>query len=251
VYRNPSVLRVVRVADRRLYAIVGRQKFRAGWVFLENGLVSEKEMPQVAAWGGNPRHQPTFNGANQWQQVSKKSVTPSSSPEFAKSDIDKLLQSGLADFSLRELSGVLLSSVGAAERQAYLSKSADDKANGFYPRSLLLGSLPIDVEVARTRSGQFRSAILPARYQRGYSEETQSLLIGLLTSSRSVSAARDALRKRGLSNSEQDLDNVAASFIEELELRNSRPVDPDLLALFFDGKYIEIKRWRSFESRLH
>lgn len=172
---------------------------------------------------------------------SKKSVPPSPTPEFAKSDIDKLLQSGLADFSLRELLGVLLSSVGAAERQTYLSKSGEDKANGFYPRSLLVGSLPIDVEVARTRSGQFRPTTLPGRYQRGYSEETQSLLIGLLTSSRSVSAARDALRKMGLSSSEQDLDNVAASFIEELELRNSRPVDPDLLALFFDGKYIEIK----------
>ena len=243
VYSNPSVLRVMRVADRRLYAILGRQKFHAVGFFrrMADWGHPETEMPQVAPWGRNPRHQPHFQWSKSMATGSKKSVTPTPTPEFAKSDIDKLLQSGLADFSLRELLGVLLSSVGAAERQAYLSKSADDKANGFYPRSVVLGSLPIDVEVARTRSGQFRSAILPARYQRGYSEETQSLLIGLLTSSRSLSAARDALRKMGLSNSEQDLDNVAASFIEELELRNSRPVDPDLLALFFDGKYIEIK----------
>jgi hypothetical protein len=148
---------------------------------------------------------------------SKKRVTPSGTREFAQSDIDKLLQSGLADFSLRELLGVLLSSVGAAERQSYLTKNSEDKANGFYPRSLLVGSLPIDVEVARTRSGQFRPATLPGRYQRGYSEETPSLLIGLLTSSRSVSAARDALHNMGLSSCEQDLDNVAASFIEELD----------------------------------
>jgi transposase-like protein len=172
---------------------------------------------------------------------SKKSVPPSAIPELAKSEVDKVLQSGLADFSLRELLGALISSVGQAERQTYLTKSADDKANGFYPRSVLLGSVPIDVEVARTRSGQFRPATLPGRYQRGYSEETQTLLIGLLTSSRSVSAARDALRRMGLSSSEQDLEQAAANFIEELELRNSRPVDPDLLALFFDGKYIEIK----------
>ena len=101
--------------------------------------------------------------------------------------------------------------------------------------------MPVEVEVPRTRTGHFRAVSLPARYQRGYSEETQSLLIGLLNSSRSINAARDALRKMGLSSSEQDLENVAASFIEELELRNSRPVDPDLLALFFDGKYVEIK----------
>lgn len=45
----------------------------------------------------------------------------------------------------------------------------------------------------------------------------------------------------GLSSSEQDLEKVALGFIEELELRNTRPLDPDLLALFLDGKYVEIK----------
>ena len=63
--------------------------------------------------------------------------------------------------------------------------------------------------------------------------------LGLLASSRSLSAARDARRKMGLSHSQQHLDTVAASWIEELELRNRRPIDPDLLALFLDGNYIE------------
>jgi len=45
----------------------------------------------------------------------------------------------------------------------------------------------------------------------------------------------------GLSNSEQELEKIAAGFIEELELRNTRPLDPDLLALFFDGKYVEVR----------
>jgi len=58
-------------------------------------------------------------------------------------------------------------------------------------------------------------ASLPARYQRGYSEEL-SRSCGLLSSSRSVSAAREALHKMGLSNSEQELEKIAAGFIEEL-----------------------------------
>src|SRR5439155_10977629 len=33
---------------------------------------------------------------------------------------------------------------------------------------------------------------------------------------------------------------VASGLVEELQLRNSRPMDPDLLALMFDGKYVEI-----------
>jgi transposase-like protein len=172
---------------------------------------------------------------------SNKSLPPSPPSQFGKSEVEKILQSGLGDFSLRELLGALLSSLAHAERDAYLQSQPEDKANGFYPRSLLLGSVPIDLEVPRTRSKQFRPPSLPARYQRGYSEETQSLLLGLLRSSRSVSAARDALHKMGLSSSEQELEKVALGFIEELELRNTRPLDPDLLALFFDGKYVEVK----------
>jgi len=45
----------------------------------------------------------------------------------------------------------------------------------------------------------------------------------------------------GLSHSEPELEKVAAGFMEELELRNTRPLDPDLLALFFDGKYVEVR----------
>jgi putative transposase len=172
---------------------------------------------------------------------SNKSLPPSSPRQLEKSEIEKLLQAGLGDFSLRELLGALLSSLAQAERGAYLQDTPEDKANGFYPRSLLLGSVPVEMEIPRTRSGQFRPPSLPARYQRGYSEETQSLLLGLLSSSRSVSAAREALHKMGLSHSESELEKIAAGFIEELQLRNTRPLDPDLLALFFDGKYVEIR----------
>jgi len=172
---------------------------------------------------------------------SKTSVTPSAMPESMNSEIERVLQSGLGELSLRELMGLMLSGLGLAERKAYLARSGADKANGFYDRSLLVGSLPVELRVPRTRSGDFRPSSLPAHYSRGYPEESQALLLGLLASSRSVSAAKEALRKMGLSSSEQDLDTVAAGLIEELELRNTRPLEADLLALFLDGKHIEIK----------
>jgi len=71
---------------------------------------------------------------------------------------------------------------GSAERNVYLEKSPADKPNGFYDRSLQVGSIPTDIRVPRTRSGAFRPASLPSRYRRGYSEEVESLLIGLLAS---------------------------------------------------------------------
>ena len=171
----------------------------------------------------------------------KPSVAPTSPSQPLPVEIRQFLASGLGDFSLRELLSWLLSSVGLAERQDYLERMGQDKPNGFYERSLQLGTIPVEVRLPRTRTGDFRPASLPAPYQRGYSEEIQSLLLGLLASSRSLNAARDALQKMGLSSSQQDLDQVAASLIEELELRNSRPLDPDLLALFLDGKYIEFR----------
>jgi putative transposase len=171
----------------------------------------------------------------------KSSLPPTAPADSLPQEVRQALASGLGDFNLRELLSWLLSSVGLAERKAYLERILQDKPNGFYPRSLQLGTIPLEVRVPRTRSGDFRPASLPAPYQRGYSEETQALLLGLLASSRSLNAAKDALQKMGLSSSQQDLDQVAAGLIEELELRNSRPLDCDLLALFLDGKYVEFR----------
>ena len=66
---------------------------------------------------------------------SNKSVTPLSLSESSKIQMTELLESGLADFSLRDLLGVLLSGVGEGERKVYLQQ-ARDKANGFYPRTV-------------------------------------------------------------------------------------------------------------------
>jgi putative transposase len=171
----------------------------------------------------------------------KKSVTPTAISAVAKTDIERLLQMGLGDFSVRELLGMLISSAATAERNVYLQDTPADKSNGFYDRSLQVGTIPVDIRVPRTRNGDFRPASIPDRYRRGYSEEVQSLLLGLLSSSRSLNAAKDALHKMGLSRSEQDVERVAVGLIEELELRNSRPIHPDMLALFLDGKYIELR----------
>jgi putative transposase len=170
-----------------------------------------------------------------------KSLAPESLPLTEKNTLAQMLESDLADLSVRELLSMLLSSVGLAERKAYLERILPDKPNGFYDRSLQLGTIPVEIRVPRTRSGDFRPASLPPLYQRGYSDETQALLLSLLTSGRSLHAVKDALRKMGLSSSQQELESVATGLIEELDLRNSRPLDPDLLALFLDGKYVEFR----------
>ena len=75
---------------------------------------------------------------------SNKSLPPSPPPQFGKSEVEKILQSGLGDFSLRELLGALLSSLAHAERDAYLQSQPEDKANGFLIHLLLIDR-PFDV----------------------------------------------------------------------------------------------------------
>lgn len=162
-------------------------------------------------------------------------------PQPAQQELEQALAGRLGELSLRQLLATLLKAVGQAERRAFLARTDEDKANGYYERSVRLGSIPLELEVARTRSGKFRPRVLPPPYERDYPEETQSLLLGLLASSRSLNAAKTALRKLGLSASEEDLEAAAHEFVQELELRNTRPLEPDLLALFIDAKYVELK----------
>jgi hypothetical protein len=89
---------------------------------------------------------------------SKKSVAPSPIPEFVKSNVQEVLQSPMADFTIRQLLGLLMSSTGAAERKIYLEDSPEDRPNGFYNRALQLGSIPVDIRIPRTRSGDFPAA---------------------------------------------------------------------------------------------
>ena len=171
----------------------------------------------------------------------KSNVSQNSLSESLDNEIDRLLAAGLENFSVRELLGMMLSAAGQAERRAYLTEAADDKGNGSYGRSVNVGSVPVDIRVPRSRTGNFRPSSIPPPYERGYSDEMQALLLGVLSSARSVNAAKTALKKMGLGACSEELDVVSSGFVEELELVNSRPIDPDMLAVFLDGKYVEVK----------
>jgi putative transposase len=172
----------------------------------------------------------------------KSNVSQNSLSESLDKEIDRLLAAGLENFSVRELLGMMLSAAGQAERRHYLAEATGDKGNGSYGRSVNVGSIPVNLRVPRSRTGDFRPSSIPPPYERGYSDEIQALLLGVLSSARSVNAAKTALQKMGLGACSEDLDAVATGFVEELDLVNSRPIDPDLLAVFLDGKYVEVKQ---------
>jgi transposase-like protein len=163
-------------------------------------------------------------------------------PADLQQQVDRTLAAGgLDQLGTRELLSVLLTCLFHAERRSHLEQTAGDKGNGTYDRMVNVGSLPIDVDVPRTRTGDFRPSQLPPPYQRGYGDAAETLLRQLVAASRSMGAARQALRGLDLPVSDVALDSVARHFIEEFELHNTRPLDTDLLALFIDGKYVEVR----------
>jgi len=163
-------------------------------------------------------------------------------PDELKEQIERARSAGgLEQINTSQLLALLLDSLFRAERAAYLEQTEHDKGNGNYDRALNVGSLPVDVEVPRTREGGFRPSSLPAPYQRGYDDAARELLLRLAASSRSLNTTREALRGLGIPVSEPQLESVTKHFITEIELRNTRPLDPDLIALFYDAKYVEVR----------
>jgi hypothetical protein len=88
-----------------------------------------------------------------------------SSPATAaeKNLLTPLLESDLADVSLRELLSFLLSSVGSAERKAYLERVASDRPNGFRSASLALPTARPNTPAADFRAEFRMDRSIPSR----------------------------------------------------------------------------------------
>lgn len=172
---------------------------------------------------------------------------PPTRPASLQEKIDRALSGGLSPLNTSALLAALLNNnLFQAERESYLENTEDDKGNGRYERNVNVGSIPL--EVPRSRQGDFRPS-LPPPYQRGYQDAARDLLLRLAASGRSFGAVREALRGLGLPASEAQLDKVARHLIEDFELRNTRPLDTDLLALFVDAKYVDVREGDPLRQR--
>lgn len=66
------------------------------------------------------------------------------------------------------------------ERNFFLENDKDNKANGYYERSLNTGSFKLNINVPRDRKGKFRPQILPDPYKR-VNEDYINLLMSLVS----------------------------------------------------------------------
>jgi len=156
------------------------------------------------------------------------------------SDFLKTLDDNTGASPVNTLFERFLEFVMKAERDEFVNSDPDNKANGYTSRSLQTGSLNLHPSVARDRNGEFRSELLPPRWQR-QDQSADELLMALVQSGYSHSKVRKVLRKLGLSYNKQKMQNIKERFLREVEDFKTRELKSDYFAMFIDAYRCEVK----------
>ena len=126
--------------------------------------------------------------ANFFEEVTSVSKAPKLSANWVMGDFlaslnrENLTVKELNEYGKNKLASLmegLLIEIMGKERYEYLLENPKDKGNGSYKRSLNTGLGKLNLEVPRTRSGEFRSNLLPPKYQR-YDESFEDLVFSFL-----------------------------------------------------------------------
>lgn len=167
------------------------------------------------------------------------------STEKNKSEVLEMLNKFMHDNDLSKLSNnqerlsMLYNMLMLAERQIHL-KNSEDKANGFYSRSLGTPLGNLELEVPRVRTGDFRPQILPNHFYRD-TEERQNLLEALFAASYSPSQTKHVLSALGMHYSEEEMEEIRESFLDQFHSWMSRELQKDYIAVFIDAYHTDLK----------
>jgi transposase-like protein len=127
-----------------------------------------------------------------------------------------------------------------SERAIFLEKETNNKANGFYPRSLTTGSFKLNLQVPRDRKSKFRPHILPDPYKRT-DKNYIDLIMSLVVNGYSESQLWASLKELGLPYSQDELNKIKDQLIEKLNDFKQRELKDVAFALFIDGYPTEVK----------
>lgn len=136
---------------------------------------------------------------------------------------------------IKELLEMLLNAIMVKEREVYLQRHPEDRANGFYERRLGLRFAELNLRVPRVRIGnQFRPSILPPHWKR-VDRDYEELILGMIANGYSKSQMKQSLNRLGLPFSEEALEAVVELVKEKLEYFKKRPLKSDWLCVFIDA----------------
>jgi transposase-like protein len=158
--------------------------------------------------------------------------------------VNDLLQfiSSNPNMGMEELLAFLFNNVMSVERDVVIDESDDDenKANGYYKRGLNLGNMKLKLDVPRDRNGDFRSQLLPDKWQRG-DERYKELLISLVETGYSENRIKRVLRKLGLSYNEKSMKKIKDELKKEMDAFKKRELNSEYFAMFIDAYETRIR----------
>lgn len=154
--------------------------------------------------------------------------------------VRELIQKALMSKSHEEMVSHLLNLLAIVERNIYLQNTQNDKGNGFRQRKLHAGSQTYKLLVPRTRTGYFRPSFLPEKWKRCIPSDFTNLAYSLILSSKSIEAAKRAMRDLDLPVSEEYFEEVLEELQREFKALNTSPLFPDWFSLSLDAKHTSV-----------
>ncbi|MBT5750164.1 MAG: IS256 family transposase [Flavobacteriales bacterium] len=126
------------------------------------------------------------------------------------------------------------------EKSEYLDSAQNDKSNGSYERKLNTTVGKLNLNVPRVRSGEFRSSLLPEKYQR-YDESFEELIFSFLINGDSKKEIVHKMKYRGISFSEKAYDEIFNFIKEQMEDFKCKELDSEYNFIYIDAYHCMIK----------
>ena len=167
-----------------------------------------------------------------------------------KLNIDQLLKNlskndlvgsnGINSNGLASLVENIIHEIMNKEKNEYLNSAKNDKSNGSYERKLNTSVGKLNLNVPRVRSGEFRSSLLPEKYQR-YDESFEELIFSFLINGDSKKEIVHKMKYRGISFSEKAYDEIFNFIKEQMEDFKSKELDSEYNFIYIDAYHCMIK----------
>ena len=147
---------------------------------------------------------------------------------------------GISSNGLASLVENILHEIMNKEKSEFLNSAENDKSNGSYSRSLNTSVGKLNLNVPRVRSGEFRSSLLPEKYQR-YDESFEELIFSFLINGDSKKEIVHKMKYRGISFSDKAYDEIFDFIKEQMEDFKSKELDSEYNFIYIDAYHCMIK----------
>ncbi len=160
---------------------------------------------------------------------------------ISKADKNNLVgENGITSNGLVNLIENIIHEIMNKEKSRFLDDTQNDKANGSYTRNLNTSVGKLNLQVPRVRSGEFRSSLLPNKFQR-YDESFEELIFSFLINGDSKNEIIYKMKSRGIAFSEKAYDEIFQFIKKQMEDFKSQELDSEYNFIYIDAYHCMIK----------